>query len=1005
MRMDNAFSRLVLCGACLLFAGGNVTFGQEIGNFKDLLGQGGTLGGSSSGSIEVEAKLLAAEIKPGAEAFLAIHVKLPQGFYIYSTNPGFSGMTKIAVQSTDDLKVIDEAFLSDHPPKAMFDTVLKTDVEKFFGEVTWVQRYRIESTTASVTGQINAQYCSTGVGGVCKFLRDHEFKATLAQGTIPTAWTEAVANNQPVFQMQTRPERRGRPEPAEVQVELTPENAKPGEEVELRVTVVLDEGWLTYSNTMGKDNAAIPTSFEVGRVNGLEQITTAFTATEKPEIKNLEVTGDIYVQEVYHDRVTWVRRYRVASGSYGSEEDKAVAYGLTGKIRYQVCNKTGCRPAISVEFAMGTPGAEPVAVASSETEQLTAAAGSDPTKEGLVPFLIAAVVAGFAALLTPCVFPMIPITVSFFLKQSEDAHHKPITMAAVYCLAIIATFTFLGLLIAAVFGATQLNTLANNPWINLGIAGVLVFFGMNLLGLFEIRIPSSLLTWTAGKESAGGFIGVMFMAVTFTLVSFTCTFAFVGLLLAWAAKGQYYWPILGLAAFSAAFSLPFFFLALFPSYLQKLPKSGGWMNRVKVTLGMVECGAAFKFFSVADLAWNPVPMVFDFGLVMSAWVVISICTGMYLLNMFRLPHDTPSESVPVPQLAIAMTFLGLAAYLSVGLFAPEKPTGKVWEQIAAFVTPVFKGGEGDIGPYLEHDGLQYALDYSQAIEFAKAEQQPVFLDFTGVNCVNCRLMEGRMKDKHNRERLEKFVRVQLYTDNVPHINDRKLVAELLKKNRNLQENWFGDVTLPAYVVVTPDGKTVLSKFIGMESKEGEFAAFLDEGLEKWKSGAAGRTAMFKRSQDDLGLNFDSDGLKFALDYKRAVKVARTEQRPMLLDFFCEGAIGSLLMENRMQDKHNRERLSQFILARLYVDRIPHIKDRQLAATLVKQNRDLQEHLSDDVTTPAFYITTPDGKTVLSKFIGMEQSEGDFAAFLNEGLKKWQPIAARQTKTSVRITSR
>jgi thiol:disulfide interchange protein len=386
-----------------------------------------------------------------------------------------------------------------------------------------------------------------------------------------------------------------------------------------------------------------------------------------------------------------------------------------------------------------------------------------------------------------------------------------------------------------------LNTLANNPWINLGIAGVLVFFGMNLLGLFEIRIPSSLLTWTAGKESAGGFIGVMFMAVTFTLVSFTCTFAFVGLLLAWAAKGQYYWPILGLAAFSAAFSLPFFFLALFPSYLQKLPKSGGWMNRVKVTLGMVECGAAFKFFSVADLAWNPVPMVFDFGLVMSAWIVISICTGIYLLNMFRLPHDTPSESVPVPQLAIAMTFLGLAGYLAVGLFAPEKPDGKIWEQIAAFATPVFEGGEGDIGPYLEHDGLQYALDYDQAIEFAKTEQQPVFLDFTGVNCVNCRLMEGRMKDKHNRERLEKFVRVQLYTDNVPHIKDRNLVAELLKKNRNLQENWFGDVTLPAYVVVTPDGKTVLSKFIGMEQSEGDFAAFLDEGLEKWKPIAARQT--------------------------------------------------------------------------------------------------------------------------------------------------------------------
>jgi thiol:disulfide interchange protein DsbD len=597
---------------------------------------------------------------------------------------------------------------------------------------------------------------------------------------------------------------------------------------------------------------------------------------------------------------------------------------------------------------------------------------------------------------------MIPITVSFFLKQSEKEHHRPVTLASIYCLAIVGTFTFIGMAVAIAFRATELTALANNGWINVFIAGVLVFFGMNLLGLFEIRIPSGLLTWSAGKESQGGIVGVMFMAITFTLVSFTCTFAFVGGLLVMASKGQYYWPLIGLLAFSLAFSLPFFFLALFPSYLQKLPKSGGWMNRVKVTLGMIEVGAAFKFLSVADLAWNPVPAIFDYGLVMSAWVVISICTGMYLLNLYRLPHDTPSETVPVPQLALAMTFLGLAGYLCVGLFAPEKPRGKIWEQIAAFATPTFEGGEGEIGPYLEHDGLQYALDVNEAIKYAKAKKQLLFLDFTGVNCLNCRLMEGRMAQPANRQLLQKFVRVQLFIDKLPHIKDRALGAKLLERNRGLAENWFGDVSMPSYAVVTPDGKTVLSKFIGMEKNEGDFTAFLDAGLKKWKPGATIRTAVSEKKQDDIGPTLDLDGLTFALDYKRAINKAKTTQHPLFLNFTCMGGIGCRIMEERMKQKHNRDVLEAFVRVQLFVDRLPLSDESDLEATLLRQNRELQETWFGDISTPAFAIVTPDGKTILSKFVGTEQNEGDFAAFLEEGLASWKKVAAAETPTKVRV---
>jgi thiol:disulfide interchange protein DsbD len=267
------------------------------------------------------------------------------------------------------------------------------------------------------------------------------------------------------------------------------------------------------------------------------------------------------------------------------------------------------------------------------------------------------------------------------------------------------------------------------------------------------------------------------------------------------------------------------------------------MNSVKVTMGMIEVGAAFKFLSVADLAWNPVPLVFDYALVMTAWLVILVTTGLYLLGLFRLSHDTNSGNISVLRLTAAMLFLGLAGYLAVGLYASEKPSGKLWEQIAAFAPQKIEGGVDDLGPFLKHDGLNYALDYERAVALAKSKNQPLFLDFTGVNCVNCRLMERRMGQPHNRSQLEKFIRVQLYTDNVPSITDQGRVDALLAKNRDLQENWFRDATLPSYAVVSPDGRTLLAAFSGVEKSEGEFAEFLEAGYRLWAGKQGGRQAM------------------------------------------------------------------------------------------------------------------------------------------------------------------
>ncbi len=573
---------------------------------------------------------------------------------------------------------------------------------------------------------------------------------------------------------------------------------------------------------------------------------------DRPSTNVVEPLFDNAVLEKFYDQVTWTRHYRVI----------APAQQLAGEVRFQHCGEDNCindkasialataLPVSTVPLPATTGPASDAKVATAPGTDTpateSAAAGADATlsaeqsqllNSGLIPFLIAAFGFGFGALLTPCVFPMVPITVSVFMKQAEREHHSPIALALTYCGGIVGGFTVLGVLASLIISPSSLNEFANHPIFNLVLAAVLIFFGFNMLGMFEIAVPSWLLTWSAGQESRGGYVGVLFMALTFTLVSFTCTFGFVGFLLVMASKGQLFWPIVGMLAFSSAFALPFFFLALFPTYLKKLPKSGGWMNAIKVTMGLIEIAAAFKFLSAVDLAWNSYPVLFDYALVMSSWMVLSFVAGGYLLGLFHLAHDVPGAHISSLRFTFALLFLGFGSYLGVGLFSTEKPTGIVWQQVDAFAPPVFKSETStDLGPTLVHDGLEFGLDFDRAVAHAQREGKPLFIDFTGENCVNCRRMEKSVFPKADvRSLLGGFVRVQLYadTDTIPGIADPATSRKLYERNLALQKDWLRDVTLPAYAVATPDGQIILSQLSGYHPEEEVFTTFLQTGLKKF----------------------------------------------------------------------------------------------------------------------------------------------------------------------------
>lgn len=579
-------------------------------------------------------------------------------------------------------------------------------------------------------------------------------------------------------------------------------SVKPGATAEVVVQAEIKSGWHLYS--VIDQDGPFPTTFESEDL----KIGDPTTIKEEPIIREMDkgFSKDI---NFFRDKATF--HVPVTFGP------KGVAGKL--KVTYQVCNNGTCIPPQPFEFDLSK------ATIGDAKPSLAGATGSTPAtsnseagnienakKNGLFAYIWLAVLAGFTALLTPCVFPMIPITVSFFSKQKQEGSGlKP---ALLYCAGIIGTFTILGLLVSIVAGATGLTQLANNPWVNLVLALIFIVLALSLFGVFEIGLPSKFVNKfdSTGKSA---LLAPILMGLTFSLTSFTCTLPFVGAVLVGASQGDYFYPIVGMIAFSTAFCLPFFLLALFPQALAKLPKSGAWMVTVKAYMGFIELIAAIKFLSTFDLT-------FEFGLItremnLALWFMLLVMAAVYLFGWIRLPKVHDGKIGPLRVAFGIMTFIA-------AIWIGQAFNGGTLGKLEGFLPPTpYPGSKNKEAAWAK----DFLPDYDAALAKAKENGKPIFIDFTGLYCTNCRTMERNVfpTDKVQLE-FKKFNKVSLYTDRIKN----KEYADADRKNSALQQKLVKSVTLPTYVVVKPDGETVIGSTPFMEDPD-EFAKWLAKNAQ------------------------------------------------------------------------------------------------------------------------------------------------------------------------------
>ena len=658
-------------------------------------------------------------------------------------------------------------------------------------------------------------------------------------------------------------------------------------EVEVVFSAKIDQGWHVYSTNLPADG---PTSASL-HVDKAEGVTPVGKLTTRG--KELNVYDKTFEMKLryFENSVGFVQRYKIT----------AKTYSIKGYLEYGACNDEMCLPPTQVEFNFkgngpaSAPAATPTA-ASAENEKTTTAATDvaadglsalttmgadtakkadvlsadtagtvqqantqvnadvnlwkpvtkelsafnstkDSTNSSLWSIFFMGILGGFIALLTPCVWPIIPMTVSFFLKRAKDDRKKGIRDAVTYGLSIIVIYMGLATLVTWAFGPQKLNELATNAPFNVFFFLLLVVFAFSFFGWFELRLPSSWGNAVDNKASATtGLLSIFLMAFTLSLVSFSCTAPVVGLLLVQAAtSGDWVAPAVGMFGFALALALPFTFFALFPTLLKKAPKSGSWMNMIKVVLGFIELAFSLKFLSVADLAygWH----ILDRETFLSIWIVLFGLLGLYLIGKLKFPHDDlEQKAMPVPAIMLGLCSLAFSVYMLPGLW------GAPCKAVSAFAPPI-NTQDFNLAPQTVHAAY---TDYDEGMRAAAAAGKPVLIDFTGFGCVNCRKMEAsvwtdsRVADKLNKD----YVLISLYVDDKTPLKqpvEVKLPDGTSRTLRTIGDKWsyleqtkFGYLAQPFYVPLDNAGKPLNGSFSFKEDVPA-YLEFLDKGLENYRA--------------------------------------------------------------------------------------------------------------------------------------------------------------------------
>ena len=632
-----------------------------------------------------------------------------------------------------------------------------------------------------------------------------------------------------------------------------------GGEAELIFSATIDPGWHVYSTGLGSDGP-ISASFHADKMDGVE--TVGKLQARGKEIKQFDKLFEMELR-FFEQAVTFVQKVRFTKPDYdidcyleyGACNDEAclppteVALKAKGKVQVEEKTVAPVEPGqvapVEPETPADTMVAVPDTVAVADTDindlwqpavqELQAFNGQTSSTERMPwwVILLEGLLGGFIALFTPCVWPIIPMTVSFFLKRNKD-RKKAIREATTYGLSIVVIYVLLGLAVTLLFGASALNALATNAVFNIFFCLLLVVFAASFFGAFELTLPAS---WSSKidekSERTTGLLSIFLMAFTLALVSFSCTGPIIGfLLVAVSTQGSIVAPTIGMLGFAIALAIPFTLFALFPSLLKSAPKSGGWMNVIKVTLGFIELAFALKFLSVADLAygWH----ILDREVFLSMWIVIFGLLGIYLLGWLKFPHDAPEHRTNVPQFFLAMASLAFTVYMIPGLW------GAPLKAISAFTPPM---NTQDFN--LQHTFVEAKYkDYELGMAAAKAEGKPVMIDFTGFGCVNCRKMEAAVwTDSQVADILNNdYVLISLYVD------DKTALPESIKVTENGQERtlrtigdkWsylqrvkFGANAQPFYVLLDNNGRP-LNGSRAYDEDIKAYIEFLNTGIANYK---------------------------------------------------------------------------------------------------------------------------------------------------------------------------